>query len=149
MKIVACLLCVGLVAVNVMAAEEVVIPIAKVDALVVNDAAKANDAKRKAEGVGVVGRVWGYVKDGVIYMASSTKEAIVDHPYVTALTIGGAVLADKNNNWTGLWSKDKAASGGGIGGNSTSTATDNSVTVNANNNGGNVTVVVQSPENEK
>lgn len=115
------------------AAEEVVIPIAKADLLAVNDAAKAKDAERKAEGVGVVGRVWGYVKDGVIYMASSTKEAVVEHPYITVATVAGVILADKNNDWTGLWKESSKSSGISTTGNTT-TLNDESIVVTTGNN---------------
>jgi hypothetical protein len=115
-------------------AESITVPIAKVDMLSLNDAAKSNDTKRIAEGVGVVGRVWGYVKDGVIYMASSTKEAVVEHPYITAGSIAAAVLADRNNNWSGLWKKgsDTPAGSSSTSGDSTTLINDNSIAVTAN-----------------
>jgi len=125
-------------------AQEIAVPIAKVDALAINDAAKAKDAQRKAEGVGVVGRVWGYVKDGVVYMASSTKDAVTEHPYLTAGVLLGALAVDRNNNFSGIWKKE--GSGGTVSGNTaSSTTTDNSIRNQVDNNSGNVTIIIQSP----
>lgn len=128
------------------AAPEVNVPVVKADMLAINDAAISKDAQRKAAGVGVMGRVWGYVKDGVTYMASSTSEAVVEHPYLTAASIAAAVFIDKNNNYTGLWKKSSGdGAGSTVSGNTTSVqADDHSVRTEVNGNSGNVTIIVQS-----
>lgn len=115
-------------------AEEVVVPIVKVDALAVNDAAKNNDSKRVSEGVGVVGRVWGYVKDGVVYMASSTSDAVTSHPYLTAASVVTAVFVDKNNNYTGLWKKDSSSTSGSTSRDTSTRIRDESIIISTGNN---------------
>ena len=96
----------GLLAVSVMGATEITVPIGSVDLLKANDAAKATAEKS----TGIIGTAVGYVKGGIIYLYDSavtgiktTGSAIVEHPYVSISAIVAAIMADKNNNWTGLW----------------------------------------------
>lgn len=134
---------------GIFAAPEVIVPVVKADVLAIHDAAKSNDAVRAASGVGVVGRVWGYVKDGAVYAATSTADAVVNHPFITVGAVAAAVLADHNNNWSGLWRKGGGSDGAP--GSSTSDSfqdhsTRTEVAVSGNNN--NITVLVQSNPTE-
>lgn len=134
MKKLAIVLLIGLFGMSVNAADEIVVPVAKVDLLKVNDAAKANLA-----GKSIPAKAIGYVKDGVIYIyesiATATKKTtsvIAEHPYISVATVLGAIFVDRNNNFTKLWGKDGSDSSKG----STTTSSivnDHPVTVTAGN----------------
>lgn len=92
------------------AADEIIVPVAKVDLLKLNDKAKTAATQQK----GIIGTAVGYVKGGIIYLWDSsvsgikaTSEKVVEHPYISLSTIIAALMVDKNNNITGLWNDGK------------------------------------------
>lgn len=104
----------GLLTGSSMAANEIVVPVAKVDVLKLNDKAKATATEQK----GIIGTAVGYVKGGIIYLwdssvsgVKSAGEKVVEHPYISLSTIIAALMVDKNNNITGLWKDSEKAKG--------------------------------------